>query len=381
MRSWLLFGGVPVVCRPFILTLFLSAFALLYAPVFAEDSRAKEVLAADDARIAAMVSADSGLLGPLLSDDLQYSHSTGAVDTKETLLSLIEKKEIRYVAYQPTERSVAFSGSDIAFVNGRAEIGVKHKDQSFEKMFVFLSVWRLERDAWRLLRWQSSQLMSVMPAVGHIHVSGDTKQKNSWQLLVEGDFKDVNGEPDTWSWRAGVLSCTGRPVGVTRFHKPLENFELSLQWRHLSVGGNSGVFLWAPSESLLDLPPGKLPRGGIEVQILDHGYTEQYKKKSGRKATWFTTDGDVFAVGTSKMNPFPPLSPNGTRSFPNARYSRGSPQWNHYYVRAVNKEVRLWVNGHEVSGGNQCSPSTGYLCLESEGAPIEFKEIYLRELP
>jgi hypothetical protein len=353
----------------------------LYAPVFAEDSRAKEVLAADDARIAAMVSADSGLLGPLLSDDLQYSHSTGAVDTKKTLLSLIEKKEIRYVAYQPTERSVAFSGSDIAFVNGRAEIGVKHKDQSFEKMFVFLSVWRLERDAWRLLRWQSSQLMSVMPAVGHIHVSGDTKQKNSWQLLVEGDFKDVNGEPDTWSWRAGVLSCTGRPVGVTRFHKPLENFELSLQWRHLSVGGNSGVFLWAPSESLLDLPPGKLPRGGIEVQILDHGYTEQYKKKSGRKATWFTTDGDVFAVGTSKMNPFPPLSPNGTRSFPNARYSRGSPQWNHYYVRAVNKEVRLWVNGHEVSGGNQCSPSTGYLCLESEGAPIEFKEIYLRELP
>ena len=81
------------------------------------------------------------------------------------------------------------------------------------------------------------------------------------------------------------------------------------------------------------------------------------------------------------MNPFPPLSPNGTRSFPNARYSRASPQWNHYYVRAVNKEVRLWVNGHEVSGGDNCSPSTGYLCLESEGAPVEFKEMYVRELP
>ena len=367
--------------HPSIRTLPLCIIALSCVYVFAEDSRTKEVLTVDDARIAAMVSADSRLLEPLLSEDLQYSHSTGAVDTKKTFLSLINKKETRYVTYQPLERTVAFASPEIAFVNGRAEIGVQHDGQSLEKTFVFLSVWRLEKDAWRFLRWQSSQLVSAVPVVGDIRVIGEPEQKNGWQLLIEGDFENVNGEADTWSWKSGVLSCTGRPVGVTRFHKPLENFELSLQWRHMSSGGNSGVFLWAPSESLLDLPPGKLPRGGIEVQILDHGYTQQYKKKSGRKATWFTTDGDVFAVGTSKMNPFPPLSPNGARSFPNARYSRGSPQWNHYYVRAVNKEVRLWVNGHEVSGGDNCSPSIGYLCLESEGAPVEFKEIYLRELP
>ena len=362
-------------------TLLLCVIALSYAPVLAEDARTKEVLEADDARIAAMVSADSRSLEPLLSEDLQYSHSTGSVDTKETLLSLIEKKEIRYVAYQPVERSVAFSGSDIAFIDGRAEIGVQHEGKSFEKTFVTLSVWRWEENVWRFLRWQSSQIASAALAVGDVRIIDEPVRDGGWQLLVEGDFESVNGEADTWSWKDSVLSCTGHPVGVTRFHKPLENFELSLQWRHLSSGGNSGVFLWAPLESLLDLPPGKLPRGGIEVQILDHGYTEQYKKKSGRKATWFTTNGDVFAVGTSEMNPFPPLSPNGTRSFPSARYSRGSPQWNHYYVRAVNKEVRLWVNGHEVSGGSNCSPSTGYLCLESEGAPVEFKEIYLRELP
>ena len=374
-------GGVLVFSRSFFHTLFLSVVTSSYASVFAEDSRVREVLEADDARIAAMVSADSRLLEPLLSEDLQYSHSTGSVDTKETLLSLIEKKETRYVTYQPVERSVAFSGSDIAFVNGRAGISVRHEGQSIKKTFVFLSVWRLEQDTWRFLRWQSSQLASAALAVGDVRIIDKSARDGGWQLLVEGDFENVNGEADTWSWKESVLSCTGHPVGVTRFHKPLENFELSLQWRHMSFGGNSGVFLWAPSESLLDLPPGKLPRGGIEVQILDHGYTEQYKKKSGKKATWFTTDGDVFAVGTSKMNPFPPLSPNGTRSFPSARYSLGSPQWNHYYVRAVNGEVRLWVNGHEVSGGNTCSPSTGYLCLESEGAPVEFKEIYLRELP
>ncbi|HXK61323.1 MAG TPA: DUF1080 domain-containing protein, partial [Acidobacteriota bacterium] len=50
-------------------------------------------------------------------------------------------------------------------------------------------------------------------------------------------------------------------------------------------------------------------------------------------------------------------------------------------IRAINGEIRLWVNGEEVSGGSDCTPSAGYLCLESEGAPIEFREIRIRELP
>ena len=53
----------------------------------------------------------------------------------------------------------------------------------------------------------------------------------------------------------------------------------------------------------------------------------------------------------------------------------------HYYIRCINSEMRLWVNGEEVSGGTSCSPETGYMALESEGSPIEFKNIKLRELP
>ena len=61
--------------------------------------------------------------------------------------------------------------------------------------------------------------------------------------------------------------------------------------------------------------------------------------------------------------------------------TKGVGEWNHYYVRAINGEVRLWVNGEEVSGGTDCNPATGYLCLESEGSPIEFKNLRVRELP
>jgi Domain of Unknown Function (DUF1080) len=204
---------------------------------------------------------------------------------------------------------------------------------------------------------------------------------SGWKALGEDDFVKVNCDPSTWTWKDGIVHCTGTPVGVTRTRKPLTNFELVAQWRHLRSGGNSGFFVWASEKALEGLKPGSLPRGGIEVQVLDHGFKEQYEKRSGKKGDWFTTNGDIFAVGTSKMTPFPPRSPDGSRSFPRKELSKGVGQWNHYYVRAINGELRLWVNGEEVSGGNNCEPRTGYLCLESEGAPVEFRQLRIRELP
>ncbi len=202
-----------------------------------------------------------------------------------------------------------------------------------------------------------------------------------WRSLGEKDFANVNCYPDTWSWKDDLLSCTGKPIGVMRTTQKFTNFELVLEWKHLRSGGNSGVFVWVPEEALKDLKPDVLPQYGIEVQALDHGFAEQYEKRTGKKGDWFTTNGDIFAVGKSKLSPFPPLSPNGSRSFPRKQLSKGAGEWNHYYVRAINGEVRLWVNGEEVSGGNNAEPRTGYLCLESEGSPIEFRNIRIRELP
>ena len=75
------------------------------------------------------------------------------------------------------------------------------------------------------------------------------------------------------------------------------------------------------------------------------------------------------------------MAPNKRRSFPTEDLTKDTEQWNHYYIRAINGEVRLWVNGKEVSGGMDCNPRTGYLCLESEGSPVEFRNLRIRELP
>lgn len=204
-----------------------------------------------------------------------------------------------------------------------------------------------------------------------------------WHSLTGSDFTNVNTAPDTWKWTNDFVFCKGQPIGVARTTVLVTNFELVAQWRHLQSGGNSGIFVWATPESIDELASGKgrrLPTG-IEVQVLDHGYTQKYEKESGKKATWFTSNGDVFPTGSTKMKPFPPTSPSGERSFPRKNLSKGINEWNHYYVRAINGEVRLWVNGEEVSGGTAIKPAWGYLCLESEGAPVEFKNIRIRELP
>ncbi len=186
---------------------------------------------------------------------------------------------------------------------------------------------------------------------------------------------NANCAPETWSVREGVIHCTGFPTGALRTERQYENFILELEWRHLTSGGNSGVFLWGTPIAA----PGVPFLRGIEVQVLDHGYAEQYEKDTGRKPDWFTTHGDVFPIHGATMKPFG--RHNGMRSFPSEERSRRFPEWNHYRIVCTNGVIRLSVNGREVSGGEDCNYRKGYLALESEGSPVEFRNMRIKELP
>jgi hypothetical protein len=201
-----------------------------------------------------------------------------------------------------------------------------------------------------------------------------------WEELEFGDFANINCKDDTWSSADGLIKCNGNCNGGFRSTEQYTNFEMVMEWKHLTRSGNAGVFIWSPKNVVDKMKPGELPQG-IEIQILDHGYAEDYEKNQGKKSDWFTTHGDVFPCGVAKMKPFEPSAPNGQRAFPSANHSRGFGQWNHYYIRAINGEVRLWVNGHEVAGGNECSPASGFIALEAEGAPVDYRNIRVRVLP
>jgi hypothetical protein len=188
-------------------------------------------------------------------------------------------------------------------------------------------------------------------------------------------WTNANCAPETWTVRNGVIHCTGKPIGGLRTVRQYENFILECEWRHLTSGGNSGVFIWG---SPINAPGVPFLRG-IEVQVLDHGYATQYEQRTGKKPDWFTTHGDVFPIHGATMDPIG--RSNGRRSFPAEERSKPSPQWNHYRIVCNNGSIRLHVNGKEVSGGDNCNYRKGYLALESEGAPVEFRNLRILELP
>ena len=180
---------------------------------------------------------------------------------------------------------------------------------------------------------------------------------------------NANCAPETWSFTNGVVHCTGRPTGAMRTEKQYENFIMEAEWRHLSKGGNSGIFIWGTPIAA----PGVPFLRGIEVQVLDNDYTVNGKNE------WYTTHGDVFPIHGATMKPFG--RHNGQRSFPSEQRSKPSPEWNHYRIVATNGVIRLSVNGKEVSGGEDCNYRKGYLALESEGGPVEFRNVRIKELP
>ncbi|MBC8470754.1 MAG: DUF1080 domain-containing protein [Planctomycetes bacterium] len=185
---------------------------------------------------------------------------------------------------------------------------------------------------------------------------------------------NVNTAKDTWSVRDGKIICSGHPIGVMRTEKQYENFVLHIEWRHMEAGGNSGVFLWSQGT----VPEGRRLPMGLEVQMLELDWVNQHKNKDGTLPPIAYVHGEVFGAGGLKTIPD---NPRGSRSKSIENRCKGKGLWNKYVVVAVDGTVKLSVNGKFVNGISKASVKKGYICLESEGAEIHFRNIRIMELP
>ena len=179
---------------------------------------------------------------------------------------------------------------------------------------------------------------------------------------------NVNTADDTWYVRDGLLVCRGLPIGVMRSEKQYENFILEIEWRHMEAGGNSGVFVWSKGTP----EPGKRLTRGVEVQMLELDWAVQHNQTDAY------VHGELF--GTMGVKTVPD-NPRGTRSKSIEKRCKGKGQWNKYVVVCVDGVIKLSVNGKFVNGISKSEVKKGYLCLESEGAEIHFRNIRIMELP
>jgi len=183
----------------------------------------------------------------------------------------------------------------------------------------------------------------------------------------------VNTGSDTWSVKKDILQCTGLPIGVMRSEKQYENFMLHIEWKHLEAGGNSGIFVWSAAR------PGEENRlpDGVEVQMLELDWVN-LNKRNGETPPIAYVHGELFGVGGVTTVPD---NPRGERSKSIENLCKGKGEWNTYDVVCVDGTIKLSVNGKFVNGIAKSTQKKGYLCFESEGAPIHFRNLKIVELP
>ena len=177
------------------------------------------------------------------------------------------------------------------------------------------------------------------------------KDFTGWKLFIP----DENVDPATvWEVRDGGVHCNGKPAGYMRTTKEYENYRLKLEWRWPGRGGNSGVLLH------IHLPDKVWPKS-IEGQLA-----------SGHAADFWVIDGTDFKEHTNKDD----------RRVPKRKKSSEKPlgEWNQYEIFCKDNVIRLHINGLLQNVATDTTVNKGYIGLQSEGAPIQFRNITLEPL-
>lgn len=165
---------------------------------------------------------------------------------------------------------------------------------------------------------------------------------------------------DVWTVKDGVLVCAGQPIGYLRTDDSYSDYTLTLKWRFPegTQGGNSGVLVHTTDPGAIGVWP-----KSIEVQL-----------NSGDA-------GDFWVIGTELKVEDEESRKMGRRHLNLTDDSeKAIGEWNEMVVVCKGDTITVTVNGDLVNEATNCSASAGAISLQSEGAPIEFKDIELTPL-
>lgn len=133
-----------------------------------------------------------------------------------------------------------------------------------------------------------------------------------------------------------------------RFDRPLNDFVFRVEWRCATPDGRSGVYVRNSAEGAIhhEAPIGAAQGGFLSGETLANG---------GLKA--FDLENQV---------PQSHLNPQG--------------EWNTYEITCHGPMISIRVNGAVTCTWPETGLSRGYLGLESDGSPVEFRNLKLKEL-
>ncbi|MEJ2701087.1 MAG: DUF1080 domain-containing protein [Sedimentisphaerales bacterium] len=178
-----------------------------------------------------------------------------------------------------------------------------------------------------------------------------------WKLYIPDDTVNT---ADVWSVKDGVIYCKGKPNGYMRTKHRFSNYRLHVEWRWPEVPANSGVLLHASG-------PDKVWPKCIECQ-LKSGSAGDMVLMNG---TGVTVNGHVMQDPRKQFVVIPKMEKS-------TEYAPG--QWNTYEIYCLKDTIRCYVNGTLQNEAEKATVTSGWICLQSEGGPIEFRNIFIEPL-
>jgi len=176
-----------------------------------------------------------------------------------------------------------------------------------------------------------------------------------WKLHTREPAHDVT---KTWSVKNGMIRCEGKPAGYMRTEKDYADYLFHVEWRWPEGGGNNGVLVHMSG------PDTVWPKS-LECQL-----------HSGNA-------GDFWVIGglETKEHAEAGERVKGRRTI-KLKDSSEKPlgQWNAYDIICKDDWVVVLVNGVLQNVATECSATSGKICLQSEGTPIEYRNIYIEAL-
>jgi hypothetical protein len=170
---------------------------------------------------------------------------------------------------------------------------------------------------------------------------------------------DAKADPaKTWSVVDGVLRCSGQPAGYIRTEQSFKNYLLVIEWRWPEQPTNSGVLLHVEGVD-------KVWPKSVEAQL-----------ESGNAGDFWLIDGAAAKVEEARRN-----QEHATNVKAMAKAERPPGEWNRYEITAIDGRIVLVINGELMNVGRDCTPSEGFIALQSEGSPIEFRKVELTPIP
>jgi len=194
------------------------------------------------------------------------------------------------------------------------------------------------------------------------------RDTTGWTVVLRDPKDPAKPNPDpksVWTAADGVLKCTGRPNGYLATTGEYGNYTLRLKWRWPEGvdKGNSGVLLHVQSDNTKDWP------ACVEAQL-----------KAGFAGDLWLTYPPAVTIDADPSR----HDPKQARRFiriggPEAKLEKPVGAWNEYVITSRDGAITLAVNGVPANEGKNCSLKRGRIALQSEGTPVEFTEIEIRE--